>query len=332
MADPTLLTFTVMKNEGPFIVEWVAWQRLMGVDRIVVLTNDCDDGTDLILDEMERLGLLTHLPNPMVIAPPSSSLRRSPHMTALAYGRQMRAWRDADYVFLTDVDEFPCLRGGDTSLKELLRRLDWPDVLTMAETTFGTGGVVAYHDRPVTAQFTKGANMTPGKWKSRRGFKSISRVDPRLNIRNHRPLAPEDVAGDLRWLDGAGRDFPVEMRHVHHKGGDARGMFDLVTINHYALRSLESFLVKHARGDAVVAGRVDRTYFKRRDQVASENTEMLVHQPRLGEEIATLRRHTRLDDLHHAAVEAHKAKIAGLKKTPIYQELLEVAGLAPVDG
>ncbi len=56
MADPTLLTFTVMKNEGPFILEWVAWQRLMGVDHILVFTNDCDDGTDAILDELDRMG------------------------------------------------------------------------------------------------------------------------------------------------------------------------------------------------------------------------------------------------------------------------------------
>lgn len=267
-----------------------------------------------------------------MIAPPSSSLRRSPHMTALAYGRQMPAWRDADYVFLTDVDEFTCLRGGDASLKDLLRRLDWPDVLTMAETIFGTGGIVEYEDRQVTAQFTKGSNLTPGKGKSRRGFKSIARVDPRLNSRNHHPLVQEDVAGDLRRLDGASRDFPLGLRDVHHKGGDARGMFDLVTLNHYALRSLESFPVKHARGDAVAEGRIDRTYFRRRDPVASENTEMLAQQLRLKEEIATLRRNAKLNELHLSAVEPHKAKIAELKITPIYQDLLEVSGLAPVDG
>ena len=332
MAEPTLLTFTVMKNEGPFIIEWVAWQRLMGVDRIVVLTNDCDDGTDRILDELDRMGLVIHLPNPLEISPSGSNLRKSPHMTAIAYGRRLRAWRDADYAFLSDVDEFPLLRDGDGSLKHLHKRLDWPDVLTMAETIFGTGEVHAFEDRPVVGQFTRSASMTPGKWRSRRGFKSISRVDPRLAIRNHRPIARPAVADKLRWLDGSGRDFPMELRHVHQKGTDARGMFDLVTVNHYTLRSLESFLVKHARGDAVAEGRVDKTYFRRRNQLFSHNIEMLAHVPRLEEAIQKLKRNARLDDLHLAAVEAHKAKTDALKKTPLYQDLLETAGLATVDG
>ena len=85
MADPTLLTFTVTKNEGPFIHEWVAWQRLMGVDRILVFSNDCDDGTDTLLDELDRLGI--------------------------SYARHLRLWRDAGCVSLSDVDEFSLLRG-----------------------------------------------------------------------------------------------------------------------------------------------------------------------------------------------------------------------------
>ncbi len=237
-----------------------------------------------------------------------------------------------DYVFLTDVDEFPLLRGGDGSLKALMKRLDWPDVLTMPETVFGTGDILEYRDSPITGQFLRSTSMKPGKWRSRRGFKSITRVDPRLVIRNHRPLARERVAGDLRWLDGSGKDFPLEFRHVHQKGTDARGMFDLVTLNHYTLRSLESFLVKHARGDAVAEGRVDKTYFRRRNQVVVNNSEMLANLPRLEEEIATLRQNTRLKELHLASVQAHQAKIAKLKSTPFYEELLSIAGLAPADG
>ena len=321
-----------MKNEGPFILEWVAWQRLMGVDRILVFTNDCDDGTDALLDELDRQGTVFHLPNPLVASPPGSPMRQSPHLTGINYARRLRPWREADYIFLTDVDEFPSLRGGDTSLKALLERLDWPDVLTMAETIFGTGDVIAFEDRPVTQQFTKSASMAPGKWRSRRGFKSIMRNMPRLGIRNHRPIAKPEVAQSLRWLDGSGNDFPQELRPVHQKGADARGMYDLVSINHYTLRALESFMVKQERGDAVAEDRINETYFRRRNQNFVENTEMLVHGPRLEEEIESLKNNPRLAELHLAAVEAHKAKIARLKKTQLYQDLLAVAGLAPADG
>ncbi|MGB0799487.1 MAG: glycosyltransferase family 2 protein, partial [Planktomarina sp.] len=38
-----------MRNEGPFIVEWVAHMRHIGVADLLVYTNDCDDGTDVLL-------------------------------------------------------------------------------------------------------------------------------------------------------------------------------------------------------------------------------------------------------------------------------------------
>ena len=320
-----------MKNEGPFIVEWVAWQRLLSVDTIVVLTNDCDDGTTQILDQLDRMGILRHLPNPMEIAPDGSAMRKQAHNTGIAYAKRLREWRDADYIFLTDVDEFPLLRDGDQTLKSLLERLDYPDVLTMTETLFGTADVVEYVDEPITAQFTKSASLTPGKWRSRRGFKSITRNDPRIAIRNHRPIAKPQTAAKLRWLDGSGQDFPMDLRHVHQKGTDARGMFDLITLNHYTLRSLESFLVKHARGDAVAEGRINETYFRRRNQVFIDNTEFQPHLPRLQEEMSALLKNTRLAECHDKAAASHKAKIAELRDGPLFADLLRLAGLASAD-
>ena len=40
---------TCMKNEGPFILEWIAYHRMIGVDDFLVYTNDCDDGTDSLV-------------------------------------------------------------------------------------------------------------------------------------------------------------------------------------------------------------------------------------------------------------------------------------------
>ena len=310
-----------MKNEGPFVLEWLAWQKLMGVDRVLVLSNNCDDGTDRLLDQLDRLGELRHLPNPVALIPGGK-----PHNIGITYGRGLREWRDADYVFLCDVDEFPVLRDSAATLKDLLRQLDYPDVISMSETIFGTGPVLEYRDLPVTGQFLKSSGQRPGKWKSRRGLKSITRNDPRLVIRNHRPIARENIAKDLNWVNGSGRPFPIELRHIHQKGFDARGSFDLVTLNHYTLRSLESFLVKQARGDAVVPDRIDGTYFRRRNQVAEDNTAMLAHQPKLLAEIERLKALPHIDALHEASVAAHLAKIAALRKTALYQELLHLSG------
>lgn len=330
MSVPTLLTFTMMKNEGPFILEWVAWQRLLGVDQIIVLSNDCNDGTDAILDRLQELGIVRHLPNPISVYPSEVRASAKPQTVGFAYGRLLPEWRKADYIFLTDVDEFPCIRNGDPTLKALLKRLGYPDVLTMCETVFGTGDVLAYEDKLLTEQFTKSTSLNPGKWRSRRGFKSISRNDPHLLIRNHRPKVAPRHAAKLNWIDGSGRAFPLEIRQKLQKGGDCRGMNDLVTLNHYALRSLESFLVKVARGQPM-GSTLNRQYFRRRNQTHSVNEELLPQIPRLQAEVAELRKDPELADLHVQAVEAHRLKIAALKKQPLYAELLKLAGFASDD-
>lgn len=327
MAKPTILSFTQMKNEGPFILEWVAWQRLLGIDQIVVLSNGCDDGTDAILDQLDRMGVLRHLPNPVEVMPGDGD---KPQTAGFKYGRLLREWRDADYILLTDVDEFPCLRAGDADLKALLARLDHPDVLTMTEAVFAAGSVVEYRDAPLTGQFTRATQLAPGKWRARRGVKSLTRNDPRLLIRNHRPRVQPKHADSIRWLDGSGRDIPIELRTGLQKGCDCRGTYEFVALHHYPLRSLESFLVKVARGQPM-GETIDSEYFRKRNRGDEENTGLLPHQPRLEAEIAALKRDPALADLHVAAVEAHRAKIAKLRRTALFDDIMRIAGVATND-
>jgi len=54
---------TTMKNEAPYILEWVAHHLVIGFDHIVVLTNDCTDTTNAILTRLDALGYVTFQPN-----------------------------------------------------------------------------------------------------------------------------------------------------------------------------------------------------------------------------------------------------------------------------
>jgi hypothetical protein len=49
---------TAMKNEGPYILEWVAHHLAIGFGHFIVVTNDCADGTDEILLALQRQGLV----------------------------------------------------------------------------------------------------------------------------------------------------------------------------------------------------------------------------------------------------------------------------------
>ena len=39
-----------MKNEGPYILEWLAYHRIVGFEDFLIYTNDCEDGTTEILE------------------------------------------------------------------------------------------------------------------------------------------------------------------------------------------------------------------------------------------------------------------------------------------
>ena len=49
-----------MRNEGPFLLEWVAHHKALGFDDIVICTNDCADGTDAMVRRLAEMGLARH--------------------------------------------------------------------------------------------------------------------------------------------------------------------------------------------------------------------------------------------------------------------------------
>ncbi len=48
-----------MRNEGPYILEWLAHHRAIGVRDALIYSNDCDDGSDALLDLLAGAGMAT---------------------------------------------------------------------------------------------------------------------------------------------------------------------------------------------------------------------------------------------------------------------------------
>ena len=43
MADLRITAVTCVKNEGPFLLEWIAFHRIIGVTDFLFYSNDCSD-------------------------------------------------------------------------------------------------------------------------------------------------------------------------------------------------------------------------------------------------------------------------------------------------
>ncbi|MGB0798558.1 MAG: glycosyltransferase family 2 protein, partial [Planktomarina sp.] len=90
---------SAMRNEGPFLLEWIAHMRAIGVTDFVIYSNDCDDGTDQMLASLDQQGILHHIPQTV-------DGGASPQWQALRSAWKQDAVKSADWVMVCDVDEF----------------------------------------------------------------------------------------------------------------------------------------------------------------------------------------------------------------------------------
>ena len=317
IADPRVFVATCMKDEGPFILEWLAWHKSIGVTDVVVFTNDCSDGTDRLLDRLQDLGELMHLPNPALATGDTAY-----QPLALNYAQYLRPMREADFFISMDVDEFINIRAGEGYLSDLFAAAGPFDVLSMTEVNHGANRREHYQRGWLTEQFPAHQSDKPGVRKSRRGIKSIVRLSHQVDrLRNHRPDMGVE-RGPVLWLDGSGRVQKTLAADRSQNGLDCRGTYDLVRLEHFALRSLDSYLTKMHRGDVVVSGkRVSQYYWRSRNgnEIASGGYGHIAarahayHRTRFESDTALM-------DLHEACCVAHEARIKALLQHPDFAE------------
>ncbi|MEO6301330.1 MAG: glycosyltransferase family 2 protein [Paracoccaceae bacterium] len=234
-----LLVLTV-KNEAAFLLEWLAHHRACGFTDVLAFSNDCSDGTDLMLDRLADMGGLIHIRN-------NGPHDEGPQWAALKAADKHPLTRAADWVLFSDVDEFVNIHAGDHTLPALLTALPQADAIALTWRMFGNAGVIGYDDRPVTEQFTRAAPATLAwPWRAQM-FKTLFRNDGayrKLGV--HRPRNP-DTSRTPHWFDGSGRPMPHSQRLFSDYRQDN---YRLVQLNHYALGSMESYVLKADRGRA----------------------------------------------------------------------------------
>ncbi len=240
-----VLAILTVRNEGSFLLEWLAHHRAAGITDFLVFSNDCTDGTDLMLDRLGAMGWLTHIRND---APQDGAANdRGPQWSALKAAATHPLAKAADWILVLDIDEFVNIHVGDRTIPALLDALPNADAITLTWRMFGNAGVVNLTDVPVTETFTHAA-ADPLNWPWRAVmFKTLYRNDGRFGQPGvHRPKG--QVTDRQRWFDCAGRRLPGGPQRIFSALGQPH--YALAQLNHYALGSIEGYLVKADRGRA----------------------------------------------------------------------------------
>lgn len=309
---PKVTVVTTMKDEGAYILDWVAHYKTLGATDIVVFTNDVSDSTDHILRCLNRLGEVHHRF--------SRVMRRGPHKSALMWAEHEPAVRNADWILVVDVDEYLQIKVGDGTFQALIDANPEADAISFPWRIFGNAGVKEISGESVPVEFTM-AQSAKGQTGEHRFFKTLFRNDlskfARMGV--HRPFLTKGHP-PINWTVPDGTEFTEEQVEKALFVRDTYG-YDIAQLNHYALRSLDGFLNKKNRGRANHQnGTIEMSYWHKFNKNDVEDTSLAknflaaqANRDRLLAQDQVLKEH------HEAALTwarrmARKARRAGLFK------------------
>lgn len=294
---------TTMKNEGAFLLEWVAHHKALGFDNILICTNDCADPTREMALRLQEMGLARHHATKIWAA---TSIQRS----ALKQAKRYAEVTQADWLYVCDADEFLVVKFGDGTVQALTGAASaGVEVISTPWRIFGPNGQRDYVEGRVTEQFRFGrralppGHVTPAYPKSVfRGLENVHRIGI------HAPV-PREELGRALVTELPGGQPMVPQHHKIFVQADYR----FAQVNHYTLRSRDSFLVKRERGRVNhTLQSMDMEYWNRFD-VAQERCDAIRrYDDAVGGWMARLMADGALATLHAGAVNWHRARIAAL--------------------
>ena len=294
-----ILTILTVRNEAAFLLEWVAHHRACGITDFLIYSNNCQDGTDAMLDRLQEMGMVEHVRND---GPHDD---RGIQFTALNMAAKHPLTKSADWILPMDVDEFVNVHVGARTLPDLIAALPDATAITLTWRLFGNNDVVHYADRPICETFTRAAPLDmPWPWRSAM-FKTLYRNDGTYAKPGvHRPRSPDKSRlENARWFDGEGRELEDQFKTRRIFSNYGKSNHALAQLNHYPLGAMESYVLKADRGRAVHSDHLlDIDYWVERNFNTEEDSSILALSPQSDAVLQDLHEDARLAALHSAAV------------------------------
>jgi hypothetical protein len=238
-----LSVLAILKNEAPYVAEWIEYHLLVGVDKFWLINNDSTDNVTAVLAPYVAAGLVNY------------TFWYGLGQQRVIYNHWLPILRGWSYwVAVIDLDEYLVPVEGRSSA-DILRRFEGSGCVAVNWLVYGTNG-----------QLNKTAGLVIER------FRNHSEMDHPVNrhikqIVNPRWTKKFEIHDHIFWRGGICQD-PIGGRY------DTGAMFgrppvhELLRINHYWTKSVQEFLAKRVRGPGASA---DASYHQLvRSRVASE--------------------------------------------------------------
>jgi hypothetical protein len=247
-----LAACAIFRDEAPFLAEWIAFHRLVGVEHFHLYDNGSADAPEAVLAPFLEEGIVTLRPWPV---PFHEHAARRAYADCLERVRGRVRW-----LTCLDLDEF-LFAPQSTTLPPVLRDFESAPGVVVRWQVYGSSGHERASQEPVVARFE---HRAPRDWIRNRRVKSI--VDP---ARARRPLDCHhfEFRDGALAVDETGREvglrprwrFKKRLRPLYSALGPALRWFDpyagtrvtrrsvrveRLRIHHYPVKSREEFLRK----------------------------------------------------------------------------------------
>ena len=239
-----LCVVAVLQEAGPYLLEWIAHHRRLGVEQFFLYADAAsgtEDGTAELLGALARAGEVTWIDNP---TPDGVDAR------AKAHGHAMQVLADVldfRWVALLAVDEFLWLGECQTTLADLLSGLEAlpAEAVALPVVTFGPSGqvVAGQAGEPgglVTERFTRRLPDLDGR------VRPIFRASLFVHARPDTPVAPPRLPWRYRTPEGAMQPPGSAQQPT----GMAASQAGIAFVAHHPIRSAEEFALRLWRDGA----------------------------------------------------------------------------------
>jgi hypothetical protein len=224
------------RNEGVYLLEWIAYHKSIGIETFFIYSNDNDDGSNALLKRLSDAGVITLVENVLDgDTPPQQkafnhALNVLPHIL------------DYKWAIFIDIDEF--LVVDPNRFAALSDYITWQEKQTIDAIAFSWIIMTSWGQNKWSPEFVR-QRFTRRRTHPDKHIKSMFRPQKFLHCQPHYPLTDWRVPVSIRDSSGSphlnyyGSNEPSFM--IHPKA-------EAAWINHYYFKSAEEFVWQRWRG------------------------------------------------------------------------------------
>ena len=246
---------SISKNEGPYLIEWIEFHRMLGVTKFYFYDNESNDDTLDLLKPYIEAGIVDY------------TLQRGKAQQLVAYNDAIKKHkRECRWMAFLDMDEYLMPVDSSKGLGEVMNELVYKAKLGACGVgvnwaIFGTCGLKHKPEGLITENYTKRAE---NNYYLNIHIKTI--CNPRLVIDYISPHYPLYVKGGYSIREAWGNRI--------FGWGASDIVFRNLRINHYYTKSEEEYIAKRARGLGDRIGIYDDDHFKKYNKYDIEDYSM----------------------------------------------------------